>query len=80
MIIENIEKLLTEHLPVPDEKLSILNKRLRRLKWLRRHTEVTQADKVKLKTLESLAKDSNHQDIQEDPECKGKADKLLEQL
>jgi hypothetical protein len=61
--IEQIEKLLTENLPVPTDKVNLLSKRLKRLKWLRRLHEATTADKVKLKTLETLAKDSNHQDI-----------------
>ena len=47
---------------------------------MKRITEVTQAEKVKLKTLETLAKDANHQDIQENPECKAHAEKLQEQL
>jgi hypothetical protein len=47
---------------------------------MKRINEVTQAEKVKLKTLETLAKDANHQDIQENPECKTHAEKLQEQL
>jgi hypothetical protein len=37
-----------------------------------------QAEKVKLKTLETLAKESGHQDIQDDPVCKAHAEKLQE--
>ena len=59
-IIDLIDKLLTEHLPVPPDRVIVLNKRLRRLRWMKRITEVTQAEKVKLKTLETLAKDANH--------------------
>jgi hypothetical protein len=51
---------LTEHLPVPPDRVIVLNKRLRRLRWMKRIIEVTQAEKVKLKTLETLAKDANH--------------------
>ena len=59
-VIELIDKLLTEHLPVPPDRVIVLNKRLRRLRWMKRIIEVTQAEKVKLKTLETLAKDANH--------------------
>ena len=55
-----MEKLLAENLPVPTEKVVKLNKALRRAKWMKRFNEVRIAEKVKLKTLENLAKDSNH--------------------
>ena len=58
--IEYIEKLLNENLPVPMQTLQMLNKTLKRLKWLKRLQEVNQAEKVKLKTIETLAKDANH--------------------
>jgi hypothetical protein len=53
-------------------------KRLRIERWSKRLLELKAAEKVKLKQLESLAKDSNHPDIQLD--CKAAADLLQQQL
>ena len=52
-----LEKLIGEHLPVPPERQQILQKHLRRVKWLRRLQEVSNAEKVKLKTIETLARE-----------------------
>jgi hypothetical protein len=38
---------------------------LRRARWLRRFSELKNADRVKLKQIEALARDSAHGDIQE---------------
>lgn len=57
-----------------------MQKRLRRERWLKRLADLKASEKVKLKQLESLSKDSNHVDIQEDPLCKLESDALGEQL
>ena len=44
---------------------------------MKRFTEATLAEKMKLKTLETLAKEANHFDIQENVKCKAHADMLL---
>ena len=52
-----MEKLLAEHLPVPPEKHQMLTKHLRRVKWLKRLQELRTAEKVKLKSIETLARE-----------------------
>lgn len=54
----------------------MVSRRLKRAKWMKRIQEVKTAEKVKLKQLETLVKDSNHVDIQEDSKCKDEAEKL----
>jgi hypothetical protein len=54
---ETLEKLLSEHLPVPPEKHQTLTKHLRRVRWLKRLQELRTAEKVKLKSIETLAKE-----------------------
>lgn len=54
---EPLERLLSEYLPVPLDKLQMLNKHLRRVKWLKRLQELRTAEKVKLKSIETLAKE-----------------------
>lgn len=56
---EILEKLLAEHLPVPPEKYQMLTKHLRRVRWLKRLQELRTAEKVKLKSIETLAKEGS---------------------
>jgi hypothetical protein len=56
---EILEKLLAEHLPVPPEKHQMLSKHLRRVRWLKRLQELRTAEKVKLKSIETLAKEGS---------------------
>lgn len=55
-----------------------MGKLLRRARWLRRFNELQGADRVKLKQIEALARDSAHADIQES--CSDKVGWLQEQL
>lgn len=73
-----MEKLNSENLPLPVEKHNLVHKTLKKEKWLKRLLELQNAEKVKLKQLETLAKDSNSQDIQDDPRCKREAELLQE--
>lgn len=63
VLVEQLEKLTNENLPTPIDKHQALVKRYRRERWLKRLKELQVSEKVKLKQLESLAKDSNHLDL-----------------
>ena len=69
-VVEVFEKLQGEYLPVPQQKMGQVNKVLRRARWMKRFQELRAADRVKLKQLEAINRDSAHQDIQEDEACR----------
>lgn len=58
-----MEALTEENLPVPPQMMTLVNKRLRRDRWLKKLTDLRNSEKVKLKQLETLGKESNHGDI-----------------
>lgn len=44
---------------MPPEKYQMLTKHLRRVRWLKRLQELKSAEKVKLKSIETLAKEGS---------------------
>jgi hypothetical protein len=57
-LIEQLEKLQQENLPLPQGRPQQVSKILKRARWLRRFGELQSADRVKLKQIEALARDS----------------------
>jgi len=62
-LVEALEKLLSEGIPLPLCKVSQVQKQLKREKWLKKLREMSLSEKVRLKQVEILAKESGHQDI-----------------
>lgn len=65
---------------MPQGRPQQVSKMLKRARWLRRFGELQSAERVKLKQIEALARDSQHADIQDHESCRSKVEWLQGQL